>query len=1735
MDRGDGGDPAEEGVVSTAFRQTAYPIGSESRMAEKKTSKGEKAYMQSTRKRVTALLLSFVMALSLLPAMTGTASAADTDNAASWPSNVTSKAVSPETFKAKYDCSDAVANLYAAQYLAECLQDSEVKYIQLVADVKCTGDDFAELVQFTVSGEKHLDLNGYTIEIWQNQYRHKFNEKKDSLFDIPGGASLTVYDTSAKGTGRINYNSKLDQKDFKWPERNIFCVENGGTLTVNGGTIESGRTIKRWVNDTFDYVGYARQYVAGSPVVALGGSTVTINGGKFISRKIAAWGTSYNGTISLGSKYSGVDENRSVLSTVTINDGEFLADGGDSCILCSGEPNVKIVIRGGRFVCDKNDRMTYSGNETLIGEYGRIAYDTALGKNVDVTTLIDPDSEITKYLDKGDVEVDKLYYRPELVVQPKTGTSDELVKIKDPGFTAWKPGSKVTRTVQLDTDYPPLYYGLYQSQSGPGYDYNENTTYSVKAVWNFVGDEGAVISNSITTSAWDQPVDLSRFTSRGVAFNSAWSATGYKVLTCTVTEKYKSRQHEYTSVNTANWLIYFSYADYSGTAVTLTAAPGDAQNSATTPVAVTAQISDSLGSNWYSFLFNKRMQFGYIGSDNIPVVTNVVSVGENQNTVSCTLTDLPEGEVTLWAQYSGTWNGDELTFSTTQKVFVLPKITYSSSDVYFSSDDDGYIKYTSDTKPTVYLQAIDPAKVPGGCKVTWEIWNGGTGKWVTLSDTNAAYPDLTIDSHGHLRLADARSGLFRSSVTYGGKTWYSPITMQVVGTDKTTGQKITAAADTNIIFYEDDSRSACNVTYTRDTEADWGTWWKVYVLVTQGNVPEAAWENLKNSPVSYQAYGDGYLVEASVYQSTVKNDDAVTSVTADIGQKLKSYILKPSNTVAEGYYKLTPVAKIWTGSTSAEPTYMIAGSPFTFYVGTKASGISLKVDGKEVVSADGFTKSTVTGGYKYTKANGEYTMTNKQTVQLAVNANGVYPRRNTDKTYVSSDSNILAVDNKGKVTALKPGTAYVTVTYTGYDDYTSPDATASKYTYVTSVKITVPIAELKMSEPVWANYIGKYYKDIKLNISHVRSYNGEWVSNSGDKYATSKASSMTTYATGQNMWSQFSTLKVAYNDSYTVQFEVKAKDGYQFPLSDLKEYDSSGNPVYYSSKGWYCVDDMSLKTNKLGSEAMDKARANGYTTLTSNDYCYTGETGITKSDPAFGVTCSIPCIKDPSATYIKTVAVTTATPKEGDLRCAVMPSDDVIGTANYNQVNMLGAQVTTLMTVKNASDGGVLLGVSGSASKLTTIAGSGTPYEPVATGEKSANGGYFGEYYTTLGDSYWKIDKTKLQTARYEAATYVNQLNIWSAVTSEDGNKYYFDPEVELYVNGYKVQLITDDGQTSGWSTRYLSTAYYYVADPSPAFIEGTVSGVTAPVSGVAPDYDSMTVGGTRTDKSVSDDALYVSKCVWFIDANDDGIADEDEIAKPIMTQVETNDEDGNPVTEAQITGYQNLDANGGFLGGKVYSMYIELAVEENMGRIDNQSFHLKMKVGSDTVNLNTAGSSGTYTFPETEIVGYEVSGQVTSYNPGNSSLQVKLSDGTENYTAALTKISDGSGQITQRFTFAVVKPGVYDLVITKDAHLTYTIKGVRVTSSDLDLTMHTNDAISAIKMIVGDVNGDGTVDVADLNMLWNAANYGKAVTDANKLMDVNNDGTIDVADLNIVWNAANYGKGASTCTVSYN
>ena len=150
------------------------------------------------------------------------------------------------------------------------------------------------------------------------------------------------------------------------------------------------------------------------------------------------------------------------------------------------------------------------------------------------------------------------------------------------------------------------------------------------------------------------------------------------------------------------------------------------------------------------------------------------------------------------------------------------------------------------------------------------------------------------------------------------------------------------------------------------------------------------------------------------------------------------------------------------------------------------------------------------------------------------------------------------------------------------------------------------------------------------------------------------------------------------------------------------------------------------------------------------------------------------------------------------------------------------------------------------------------------------------------------------------------------------------------------------------------------------------------------------------------------------------------------------------------------------------------------------------------------------------------------SYDP-NVAATVKLMQGEEVKYTVTTDTSSGSGQTTQTFRFETVEPGTYDLVVTKSAHLKYTVKNVTVGSTPLDLTKHSNAAISTITLLCGDIVKNGYIDFADYQELLSPANYGKKTTDTgvNALADLNGNGYIDFADYQILLSSQHYGKSA--------
>ena len=157
------------------------------------------------------------------------------------------------------------------------------------------------------------------------------------------------------------------------------------------------------------------------------------------------------------------------------------------------------------------------------------------------------------------------------------------------------------------------------------------------------------------------------------------------------------------------------------------------------------------------------------------------------------------------------------------------------------------------------------------------------------------------------------------------------------------------------------------------------------------------------------------------------------------------------------------------------------------------------------------------------------------------------------------------------------------------------------------------------------------------------------------------------------------------------------------------------------------------------------------------------------------------------------------------------------------------------------------------------------------------------------------------------------------------------------------------------------------------------------------------------------------------------------------------------------------------------------------------------------------------------------VSGTVKSYNPNNP-VTVQLIEQGHHEVAYETTIdpTTGSGQKEQNFSFDAVAAGTYDLVVTKPGHLSYTVKGVVVGDGPLNLTKHSNAAISTITLLCGDIDGNGFINSTDLGIILKGQNYGKSTATAgDKAADLDGNGFINSTDLGIVLQGQHYGKSA--------
>jgi hypothetical protein len=143
----------------------------------------------------------------------------------------------------------------------------------------------------------------------------------------------------------------------------------------------------------------------------------------------------------------------------------------------------------------------------------------------------------------------------------------------------------------------------------------------------------------------------------------------------------------------------------------------------------------------------------------------------------------------------------------------------------------------------------------------------------------------------------------------------------------------------------------------------------------------------------------------------------------------------------------------------------------------------------------------------------------------------------------------------------------------------------------------------------------------------------------------------------------------------------------------------------------------------------------------------------------------------------------------------------------------------------------------------------------------------------------------------------------------------------------------------------------------------------------------------------------------------------------------------------------------------------------------------------------------------EAEAFGVTISGYVVSYNPGIATTIELIRDGEVKYSTVI-EAEEGSGQVTQSYSFTEVEAGIYALKITKKAHLSYSMMTLNVDEDDV--------TFFEVTLKPGDLNGDGKIDLADIYILING--YGESGGNMiNAAADINGDEIVDEADLSIL------------------
>ena len=170
---------------------------------------------------------------------------------------------------------------------------------------------------------------------------------------------------------------------------------------------------------------------------------------------------------------------------------------------------------------------------------------------------------------------------------------------------------------------------------------------------------------------------------------------------------------------------------------------------------------------------------------------------------------------------------------------------------------------------------------------------------------------------------------------------------------------------------------------------------------------------------------------------------------------------------------------------------------------------------------------------------------------------------------------------------------------------------------------------------------------------------------------------------------------------------------------------------------------------------------------------------------------------------------------------------------------------------------------------------------------------------------------------------------------------------------------------------------------------------------------------------------------------------------------------------------------------------------------------------GNKALATEVAGSRVALTVEYSLAVSSGLRGQVVSFHDDSDVTVALFADGSAQpkYTVAVPGgTKDSAGKYTATYDIPEVAPGTYTMKVMKNNHVTreYTvIVGTVPVVQDVEI------------WLLGDVNGDGTINVKDKKLIFNHLNdpSGALTGYALDVGDVNRDGTINVKDKKLIFN----------------